>query len=318
MKKLVEIIKKLGILIIMLTFILPVTVYAQENTASIHITELALGNEAPVAGVELTLYQVAAKDTSETEGYTFTEVFSKADISLEEVHNTNKYKEVMNRIDQFIQDENPEGEEKKVTDNDGKVSFMNLQDGIYFVKQTNTAEDFDRLGYTVSTDSYLIELPWMDESGTLLRTVYCKPKCTVQYPSKDTTDISVYKVWKDNNNEKGLRPVSIEAGLYVDHRLKEKVILSAENNWTYSWKELDSGSKLEIKELKIPEGYKSTVRKEGTVFTIENSQIEKQKGGPTGVITGDNTDITIYGILMYIAILLVVIIVLLKKKRRIV
>ncbi|MGT2772623.1 Cna B-type domain-containing protein, partial [Streptococcus marimammalium] len=54
-----------------------------------------------------------------------------------------------------------------------------------------------------------------------------------------TQNLSVTKVWNDNNNQDGLRPESIKVQLYADGKKSgEPVTLTATDNWTYAWSEL--------------------------------------------------------------------------------
>ncbi|WP_155996100.1 Cna B-type domain-containing protein, partial [Streptococcus ruminantium] len=50
------------------------------------------------------------------------------------------------------------------------------------------------------------------------------------------TSLTVTKVWKDNNNQDGKRPGSIQVQLYANgEKLGEPVTLTADNKWTHTW-----------------------------------------------------------------------------------
>ena len=53
------------------------------------------------------------------------------------------------------------------------------------------------------------------------------------------TNITVKKVWNDNNNENGKRPEKIEVQLKANEKvIGEKVTLSKDRNWEYTWQNL--------------------------------------------------------------------------------
>ena len=91
------------------------------------------------------------------------------------------------------------------------------------------------------------------------------------------TSITVTKAWTDNNNQDGLRE-AIQVQLYADGKPSgNEVTLSGENNWTYTWSNLEekkAGKTIvyTVKESGVPEGYESVVSGDAeTGFTITNS-----------------------------------------------
>ena len=86
--------------------------------------------------------------------------------------------------------------------------------------------------------------------------------------------MSVKKVWDDSDNQDGKRPASIKVHLYANG---DAVELNAKNEWSTDWQDLDKykdGKEIEytVKELKVPDGYTSSVSADSTrKFTITNS-----------------------------------------------
>ncbi|MFS0612905.1 Cna B-type domain-containing protein [Lederbergia ruris] len=82
------------------------------------------------------------------------------------------------------------------------------------------------------------------------------------------TSVTVTKHWDDANNQDGIRPASIEVQLTANgESVGDPVKLSEENNWTYTWDELDakaSGKTIVYSVAEITEvpGYKTTVNDE--------------------------------------------------------
>jgi LPXTG-motif cell wall-anchored protein len=88
-------------------------------------------------------------------------------------------------------------------------------------------------------------------------------------PSK--TNFTATKVWLDANNQDGKRPASINVQLYNgNEKVGEEVVLSASNDWTYTWTDLaekvgGQQASYTVKEVNVPIGYTSKV--EGGTIT---------------------------------------------------
>ena len=93
----------------------------------------------------------------------------------------------------------------------------------------------------------------------------------------DVTKISVEKVWDDNNDQDGIRPAAIKVQLYADGKASGRMVeLSENNNWKYTWNDLDKQKDGEdivytVDEIEIPDGYTKTVTNKGAAFTITNT-----------------------------------------------
>ena len=79
------------------------------------------------------------------------------------------------------------------------------------------------------------------------------------------TSITVTKAWADNDNQDGIRPESVKVQLYAGETAQgEEVTLSVDNNWTYTWSELDAKKDGQdivytVRETEVPAGYEATV-----------------------------------------------------------
>ena len=95
----------------------------------------------------------------------------------------------------------------------------------------------------------------------------------------EMTDISVTKVWEDNNNKAGVRPASIQVQLYADETPQgAPVELNEENSWKYTWKDLDKyadGTEISYRVDEVGEthGYLKSVtaNEENTEYVITNT-----------------------------------------------
>lgn len=87
----------------------------------------------------------------------------------------------------------------------------------------------------------------------------------------EKTEFTAKKVWDDDDNRDGLRTEKVEVQLYANGEAYGKsVTLNEENQWTYTWTELDVNSAgtaiaYTVKEVEVPEGYKASV--EGGTIT---------------------------------------------------
>ena len=97
-------------------------------------------------------------------------------------------------------------------------------------------------------------------------------------PDPESKDLTVKKVWSDENNKQGIRPSYVTVTLYNGSTAVEKVTLSANNNWTYTWKGLDGSGDWSVIETGIPSGYTPSYRTSGNVVTITNTATLIQTG----------------------------------------
>ena len=104
------------------------------------------------------------------------------------------------------------------------------------------------------------------------------------------TDVTVTKQWNDNDNQDGKRTESVTVQLKDDEGnvIGEPVVLSADNNWTYTWDgesyDLIAQSKGEYhvyvaEELNVPEGYTpvySTGENNFALVVTNTHEVEKK------------------------------------------
>lgn len=102
-----------------------------------------------------------------------------------------------------------------------------------------------------------------------------KPK--VEVGNHEKTKITVTKIWEDNENQDGLRPMSIDVQLYANGEpLGDVVTLNEANDWHYIWKELDKsidGEEIDytVKELTEVPGYSVSIANDSIDKVIINS-----------------------------------------------
>ena len=105
----------------------------------------------------------------------------------------------------------------------------------------------------------------------------------------ETTNLTVIKVWEDNNNQDGLRPVEITIQVYADGKQINTITLNKENNWKYTYNNLpkyNNGKQVTytIKE-NTPANYTTTYTQNGYTYTITNKiNITRVPGNKTQTI----------------------------------
>ena len=92
------------------------------------------------------------------------------------------------------------------------------------------------------------------------------------------TQITVHKVWDDQDDAAGIRPASIEVALTRNGADIETVTLNASNGWSHTWSGLPTiladgtGTRAEygVREVSQILGYSVSITGEGEVYTITN------------------------------------------------
>ena len=96
-------------------------------------------------------------------------------------------------------------------------------------------------------------------------------------PIPEPKDLTVKKVWSDENDKSGSRPDYVTVTLYNGDKAAQKITLGDWNNWTYTWKDLDGSGNWSVIETGIPKGYTPSYRT-GDVVTITNTASLIQTG----------------------------------------
>lgn len=89
-------------------------------------------------------------------------------------------------------------------------------------------------------------------------------------------DISVCKVWSGDDGKD--RPDSVTVTLYNGDVAYDTVRLGAWNNWSYTWKDLNTYGNWQVVETNIPKGYVPSYRVNNDVVTITNTRSLIQTG----------------------------------------
>lgn len=179
----------------------------------------------------------------------------------------------------------------KITDNNGKVLFDNLNLGVYYIKQINKFKNFSQM------NPILIMLP-KEINNSFEYNIDASPKIEIL----DLTDIKIKKIWNTGKKDKILNHVTIE--LYKDKEKIETVTLNEENNWEIVIEGLPKSDSYSVKEINLPKGYTVTYNLNEYTFTVTNT--------PSLVDTGQIT--YVYNIILFIGIMLIIVGIILKRR----
>lgn len=144
----------------------------------------------------------------------------------------------------------------------GCATFTGLSDGIYLV--TGASVFIDDIMYTPKPTL-------VDFSEVLDSTVTAGVKYMITANASETNQPisrTVKKIWDDDNNE--YRPESVTVQLYQNETLYDEEILSAENNWEYTWDRLSPRYDWNVVESVVPAGYTVSLVLDGQTFTVTN------------------------------------------------
>ena len=178
---------------------------------------------------------------------------------------------------------------------------------------TYTFKDLDRfdsdgvlIQYTIIEDQVKdYEAPKI-ESGTIEETTQ-EVSATITnkhdpIPYNNTGKIKVEKIWKDRDNKFNTRPSSITIHLFADGVEIKKAVLTADNNWTYTFEGLNKFNKGKEIVYTVTEdavkGYNSSI--DG--FKITNTMETKAEIVPpkTGVESNNSSDNTLFYVIAII------------------
>lgn len=146
---------------------------------------------------------------------------------------------------------------------DGRVSFESLPMGLYLLLGERIQED--RVVYTPRP--VLLSLPQMDEERNLIWDAEIQGKYD-RLKLPDLTEVPVCKIWKDD--DEASRPKEITVQLLADGEVKDSVVLNKENNWSYTWKNLEPEYEWKVLEKEVPKGYTVSLEKQGAAFVLIN------------------------------------------------
>ena len=256
--------KLISFCLVIFTFLMiPSAAYALDfsegRKGSVSITLTDPDGVTPIVGAELSLYYVASvgRNNSYNLAYVIADEFKACGIDLNDP-------ELVSKLDSVVLENNLTAK-KLISDSNGKVVFNNLPTGLYFIKQTNSVA-----GYAPCS-SFLVTLPEKVGDGYNYE-INASPKTDVER----LTDITIKKVWNTDSYSKAADSVTVQ--LLRDNVVVETAVLSKNNNWQITYKDMPQSDKYSVKEVNVPKGFTATYSQKDFVFTVTNTSSLAQTG----------------------------------------
>lgn len=234
-----------------------------DTTQAVELNISLSDNGTGIPDAEFEIYHIA--NVSESGKYTLTDEFAQSSVDFDE--NIEDWQSVALTFTGYVYYNNIEAYDSAYTDEQGVAAFpnktVNMEQGLYLVMPV--LAEYNGTEYIV--EPYVVALPDQDtENNQWVYTVDSIAKYTTA-----TLPIScdVTKVWEDDEYT-GYRPESIEVYLMKDDEVYDTVTLSEDNNWSYSWQELDGDSYWSVAEA-CPKEYKCSVDRTSNSFVITNT-----------------------------------------------
>lgn len=251
----------------MMVMMLPILAFASEDTLD---TSFSMHYGAGQTYFEF--YKVAS--FSETGVFEVEEPFTKY---VGEITGLDKLDEMdaegwsllASSLDKLVVTEGMEPTKIFETNEEGNFYWDNIPKGLYLIVGDPTMDE-EKI-YTPNPT--LITVPNRDVDGNWNSYVEVEHTKYAEEDVKEYTDLEVEKIWEDNNDEYKKRTEEIIVSLYKGEEKVESVPLNKENNWTYTWDDLEIAEdiKWSIKEEDVPEGYTSAISEEGMKIRIINT-----------------------------------------------
>ncbi|MBR2884305.1 MAG: Cna B-type domain-containing protein [Clostridia bacterium] len=245
--------------------------------------------------VSVKLYKIA--DVSSDFQYTLTSHFEQSELILNGVRTNGEWNVIRSTLEAHIIADNIKADAVAKTDSEGLVCFESLKPGLYL----STVGTVTGKELTCFFDSALVALPGLSADGRPQYQVTVASKSEMIPSSDKEIELKVFKLWKGDEGRNS-RPKNIEVEIFRDGASYKKVVLSEDDNWSYSWTAKDDGAKWTVIERNTPSRYTMTAQNRDTSFILTNTYTPAKPDGPFDPPqTGDTSNIMLYVILMIVS-----------------
>ena len=252
------------------------------------------------------LYKVA--DVSADCQYTLTAPFAASNLIINGIKSNNEWNVVRSTLEAWLLDGSIVPVKTATTNDAGQAHFTQLTPGLYLASSITITQD----GLTCVFASALVALPGLDADGYWQYQVSVSAKPEILEPEEEI-ELKVLKLWKGDEDQ-NTRPKSIDVEIFCNGESYENVVLSEENNWSYSWKAKNDGSNWKVMEWFVPKGYAMTVEQKENTFIITNSL--QDPPAPEPPKTGDTANIMLYAVLMLVSGTMLILLGIAGKRQR--
>ena len=226
------------------------------------VIDILTNDNEPIIGAEISIYKVAdAKIVNNNLLFENIDEINSCEIDFTKIGDEAVSNELVNCIIST-----DISKKTLITNNSGRVKFDSLELGLYLVVQNNMVKGYSKI------DSYLVMIPYEVDNKWCYDS-YSVPKTDIF----KTMDITVLKEW-NKQNEFSKLPDSVTIQLLKENVVISTVLLNDENNWTYTWVDLEKSDEYDVKEIDIPDGYTASYRNDGYNFIVTNTDKLPQTG----------------------------------------
>ena len=261
------------------------------------------------AGQSVELYKVA--EVSADALYSLTAPFADSKLILNGIQTQGEWNVIRSTLETLVLANQVTPLKTAVTNASGQACFTQLSPGLYLVLPVNVVQET----LTCCFDAVLVALPGLEDNGRWQYqiTVAAKPQALPPIQPDEELQLKVLKLWKDGEGS-AHRPQSIEVEIFRDGTSYQTVILSEENNWSYSWSAKKDGASWKVVERNIPTEYVMTVEERSSTFILTNTLSSDTPVTPP--LTGDSLNLLLYIIPMLISGSLLMIVGITGKRER--
>ena len=244
--------------------------------------------------VSVELFRIA--DVSSDFRYTLTYTFAPTNLILNGIQSNREWNVIRTTLEAYIRADNIKADRNAKSDSNGQVCFEALEVGLYLAVVGDVVQGEEIYIF----DSALVALPGQDVDGNWQYqvTVSSKSERIPPIESDEKKELKVLKLWKGDEG-KNNRPKSVEVEIFCNGISWEKIVLSQENNWSYSWETKEINAKWMVIERNTSSEYTMTVEERDASFIITNTLTTKEPDDSTQ--TGDTTNIMLYIVLMFLS-----------------
>ncbi len=278
------------LLAIVILFI-PCQALAAENIDPTHKCILTISYQdgsVPLTGASFSIYMVATVD--EAGALAVTEDFAQYHVALQSGDDA-QWRMAASTLEGYVLRDNITPTGSGITDSRGTLSFptadAKLTPGLYLILGSRHLQD----NTVYDAQPLMVMLPTLDKDTNdwcYHVNIHSKYESAPIPPDHAVISRKVLKVWADEEHEKE-RPAQIEVQLLKDGAVYDTVTLSADNNWRYTWSDLDAHSQWSLVE-KVSDGYTVEITREGITFVVINTWEEPDDPTPTEPTSPDPTN----------------------------
>ena len=247
---------------------------AEQKKSNLKLQFKVADEQRPMADAHFYLHRVAELDTgSSADNLSYTPVGAFADYDvdltgLDFTGNAQRLTDLAGTLTAYAVRDKIEPLKTGDTDSTGELLFTNLEPGLYLVWGDTLKVDENGEEWQYTPQAMLIPFPYPDGDGGWSKNVEIK----VKYERKssytlDYVDITVRKVW-DGNVE---HPAYIVAEIIRNGTVIGNAVLNEENNWQFTWTDLEAEFDWQVLEESVPDGYTVSINQDGYLFTITNT-----------------------------------------------